>query len=219
VTLTGNNQHARTEICSGATLYTTHFAWTFLGTNSALSGDRPVTRHQKSETVKKKFRSVNTCNLLESYRRFGVTYCCMCRIEEEIFSRWDEHVPQHSWPLSTTSHNVTSRNKELHKRSEPRFELRASRMWLRSSNRLAAAFDGSLKWSTQKRRNREEGETIGVCRHSSLSGSCPCFRKSHSECQGSMLSPAGGMPLVEWLCRSPKQAHRNITYCARTGKA
>jgi len=134
--------------------------------------------------------------LLESYRCFGGTCRSMFRKKEGIFSRWADHDP-HSWPVSATSHNVTSRRKELHKKSEPRFELRMSRTWL--TNRFAAAFDGRLKWSTRKRRNQKEEETERVCYRVVWAGQAPCFRNSHSECQGFMLSLAGRMPLVEWL--------------------
>jgi hypothetical protein len=215
VILTGDNQHWRSDTdreqptrtdnnLASATLYTTHFSWTFLGSNSALSGERPATRRHKSDTAKNTLRSMNAGSLFESYRRFSGNLCSMFRKEEWIFSRWVEHVPQYSWPVSTTSHNVTSRIKGLHKNSEPRFEIRMSRMWFRISNSFDAASDGRLKWSTRKGRNQEEGETERVCRHSFLSGSCPCFRNSHSECQGFMLSPVDRMPLVEWLCRLPK---------------
>jgi len=60
VILTGDNQQARTETCPTATLYTTHLSRTFLGSNSALSGERPAV-----------LRSMNTSSRLESYRCFG----------------------------------------------------------------------------------------------------------------------------------------------------
>jgi len=62
VILTGYNQHARTETCLGATLYTTHLSCTFLASNSALSGERPATRRQKVDTAKNMLRGMNAGN-------------------------------------------------------------------------------------------------------------------------------------------------------------
>lgn len=139
--LTGDNLQARTETCPSDTLHTTHLSWTFLGSNSALSGERPAM-----------WRSMNAGSLLESYRCFGRTCRSMFRKEEGIFSRWLDHVPQYRWPVSATSHNVTSRRKELHKKSEPRFELRLSRTWLKELKSLRRG----LRWAPEMMNTKTE---------------------------------------------------------------
>jgi len=95
--------------------------------------------------------------------------------KEGIFSRWVDHVPQYNWPISVTSHNVTSWRKELHKKSEPRFEIRMSRTWLKELKLLRRDIRWAPEMINTKTEKRRSGGDRKSLLHTCLSGSSSMF--------------------------------------------